>query len=356
MEQELYKEDPAVGNGFREQQKNQFDHLIVRLRQEADGKRQSLFKLDTSSVAAYELETEPLREQLKRMVGWPLAMEHDSGLEINSPVVPDAKVSFVSEDQLGRIFRVEVEAGAGLTTYGLLFLPFGEGPHPLVIAQHGGGGTPELSSGLYGETNYNDMTRRVLKQGAAVFAPQLFLWNQGTYGPEFNRVQYDNQLKQVGSSIAAVEIHKIQRALDYLTARPDIDGSRVGMIGLSYGGFYTMFTSAVDTRIKAVYSSCFINNRFVVDWPDFTWFNAGSRFLDAEVCSLIAPRFLYLEVGRHDDLFLHKDAQPEIDKVAALYKLLNLEDRFASKAFDGGHELDPDNEGIERFCRYLSMC
>ncbi|MCQ6562779.1 dienelactone hydrolase family protein [Paenibacillus mendelii] len=355
MDHDLYKEDPAVGNVFREQQKFQFDHLIHRLRQEAEEKRESFFKLDTSSAAAFEKEAAPMREQLKHMLGWPLTMGHESSFRDSAPAIPEAKVNFVSEDKLGRIYRVEVEVDYGLTTYGLLFLPSGDEPYPLVIAQHGGWGTPELCSGFYGASNYNDMTRRVLKLGAAVFAPQLLLWHPDSYGPEFHRNQYDNQLKQVGSSIAAVEIHKIRRAIDYLIARPDIDGSRIGMIGLSYGGFYTMFTAAVDTRIKAVYSSCFINNRFEVDWSDFTWFNAGNRFLDAEVCALIAPRFLYLEVGKRDDLFLYKHAQPEIDKVADLYKQLNLANRFASRAFDGGHELDPENEGIELFCSHLSL-
>ncbi len=349
----LYTEAPSVGNRYREKQKREFDELIMSRRQAAEEKRLSFFRLDTTSVPAFEKDASQMREQVRGMLGWPLDMDGESQSRSNSESSPAATVSYIAEDKLGSIYRVEVEAGFGLTTYGVLFIPNKEGPHPLVISQHGGWGTPELCSGFYGDNNYNDMTRRVLKRGIAVFAPQLLLWNPDAYGPEYHRHQYDKQLKHVGSSMAAVEIYKIQRAIDYLISRPDIDHSKVGMIGLSYGGFYTMFTAALDTRIKAAYSSCFINNRFVADWPDFTWFNAGNRFLDAEICALIAPRYLHLEVGKRDETFLYEHAQPEIDKVASLYKQLNLCERFSAKAFEGGHELDSSEDGIDFFCRSL---
>ncbi|MBP1995031.1 alpha/beta hydrolase family protein [Paenibacillus eucommiae] len=351
QEHYLYSEDISVGYTYREKQKNEFDRLIQDLREAAGVKRKLFFRPDTSSVAAYEQDSHQYREQLKGMLGWPLTTDHDVGSQQGAAASPPlAEVSFVAKDELGSIYRVEIEAGYGLTTYGVLFIPDTEGPHPLVISQHGGGGTPEICSGFYGDNNYNDMTRRVLRQGVAVFAPQLLLWTDA-HGPGVDRNLYDKQLKQLGSSITAVEIYKIQRALDYLLSRPDMDASRVGMIGLSYGGFYTLFTTAVETRIKAAYSSCFINNRFVIDWPDFTWFNAGNTFLDEEVCALIAPRFLHLDVGKQDETFLYEHAKKEIEQVAELYSKLNLSERFSESAFEGGHELDPNPEGIERFCR-----
>jgi hypothetical protein len=354
MDQERYTEQVTEGYGYRKKQKDEFEALIERMRNDSAAKRTAFFQPSTASVAAYKQDARRMRVQVKNMLGWPLGEEYAA--DFHSPPyvkgVPEANVIYVSKDALGSIYRVEVAAGYGLTTYGILFLPHTPGPYPLAISQHGGGGTPELCSGFYGDNNYNDMTRRVLEQGVAVFAPQLILWND-TYGPEHQRNVYDNQLKHLGSSITAVEIFKIQRALDYLISRPDIDSSKIGMIGLSYGGFYTLYTAALDTRIKAAYSSCFINNRFVIDWPDFTWFNAGNRFLDAEIGALIAPRHLYLEVGIRDELFQYAHARPEIDKIAALYQKLNIAHRFYAKAFDGEHELDLANDGIESFCNVL---
>lgn len=348
MNQQRYAEEISAGVPYREQQSREFEALVARLRQDSDKKRQQFFQPSFASVADYERDTAAYKEQVRHMLGWPLVVKDDfAGGDI-----PEAKVTFVAEEALGSIYRVEVSVGYGLTTYGLLFLPALPGPHPLVISQHGAGGTPELSSGFQGPSNYNDMTWRILEQGLAVFAPQLQLWGEG-FGPSHQRNVFDHQLKLMGSSIVAVEIYKIQRALDYLAARPDLDDSRVGMIGLSYGGFYTLFTAALEPRIKAAYSSCFINDRFRIDWPDFTWRDAANRFLDAEIAALIAPRFLFLEVGIRDELFLYEHAQPEIDKVAAYYRQLKLEHRFWQNAFDGVHELDPNNAGIEQFCKVV---
>ncbi|MCC2672419.1 MAG: hypothetical protein K0Q72_4891 [Armatimonadetes bacterium] len=39
-------------------------------------------------------------------------------------------------------------------------------------------------------------------------------------------------------------------ALDYLQTRPDVDGDRIGMLGISMGGMNTYLTAAVDPRVK----------------------------------------------------------------------------------------------------------
>lgn len=102
---------------------------------------------------------------------------------------------------------------------GLFFKVDGEEKKPLVIAQHGGQGTPELISGVYGKTDiYNDMLQRIRENGVHVFAPQLLLWSDD-YNVEFDRKAIDARLKRVGSSITAVEIYRIIRILDYFEAQ-----------------------------------------------------------------------------------------------------------------------------------------
>ena len=45
---------------------------------------------------------------------------------------------------------------------------------------------------------------------------------------------------------AALDIHQIRRSLDALSGREEIDASRIGMMGLSWGGFYTLVTAAIE--------------------------------------------------------------------------------------------------------------
>ena len=343
MSTKLYQEHKTTGNEYRQKQLLQINELIRQKRDKADVQRSRFFKPDYLSIASYEESTKVYREKFIDMLGWPLT-EHSS----NMPV-PEAEIKYIGEDSYGKIYRITIEIFSGLETYGILFVPKGEGPFPLIISQHGGGGTPELCSGFFGSANYNDMTRRILKRGIAVFAPQLLLWGE-EFGPKYDRRHIDAQLKQLGGSITAVEIFKIIRSLDYLSAREDIQENSIGMIGLSYGGFYALFTAACDLRIKAALSSCFFNNRFVYDWSDWTWFNAGNTFLDPEVCGLICPRYLYIEVGKHDELFDYSNVKKEFEKAESFYKKLGVVENIRLKEFDGGHELDVSDDGIEFLC------
>ena len=338
----------VTGIGHREVMLQEVRRLLRTERKRADGRRRRFFRPDTSSVEAFEASTASYRSQLRQMLGWPLT-------EFPGDDVPAARVERVARDSLGQISRLWIETLPGVHTYGLYFRPPGRGRFPLVISQHGGGGTPELCSGFFGSANYNDMTRRVLRRGVAVFAPQLLLWNPETFGPQHDKDAIDRGLKQVGGSLAALELYRISRCLDYLGTRREVDADRMGMIGLSYGGFYALFAAAVEQRIRVAVSSCYFNNRKVYDLTDWVWFDAANRFLDYEVGALVCPRPLYVEVGQRDDLFRVHDARPEGARLAALYERLGIGERFCFHEHEGTHELDQGDAGIDFLCQYLRV-
>lgn len=344
----LYCECPEAGNVFREKMLAEVKMLVRAQQRKADRRRKQYFKPDLSSTAAYEQSISRYRKEFAEMLGWPLT-------DGWSTDVPSASIQDVAKDALGRISRVFIETLPGVHTYGLFFRPNGKGPFPLVVAQHGGGGTPELCSGFFGSTNYNDMTRRVLRRGIAVFAPQLLIWNPERFGPPHEKDLIDRRLKQIGGSLAALDLYRIFRSLDYFDARRDIDSRRIGMIGLSYGGFFTMFAAALDVRIRVAVSSCFFNNRYEYDFADWVWFNAGNRFMDAEVGALVCPRPLYIEVGRKDPLFNVRHARPEARKLAAIYQRLRVPEMFHYEEHPGVHELDKSDRNIDFLCRHLGV-
>ncbi len=345
----LYCEKEGFGNRYREEKLLQLNRLIELERKKADTARKGYFKPDFSSVPNYVNSIVHYREEFLSMLGWPLCPKPVEAMQM------DVVEEFVAEDDLGCIYRMNIPAISCMTTYGLLFLPKKEGPHPLIIAQHGGAGTPEVCAGFFGSGNYNNMVRRVLKRGFAVFVPQLLLWDAERFGPVYDRKHMDNQLKQLGGSITALEVCQIRTSLDFLLSREDICSDKVGMIGLSYGGFYTLFTAAAEPRIKASLVSCFFNNRFIYDWSDWIWFNAGNTFLDAEVCGLVCPRPLYIEAGIKDDLFDVKYAREEYMKVKEIYEKVGVGKKLKFKEFRGGHELNVEDEGIEFICSALEV-
>ena len=68
----------------------------------------------------------------------------------------------------------------------------------------------------------------------------------------------------------------VMRLIDYLSARPDVDGSRIGVIGLSKGGTEAYLAAAADERITAVVSLIGVQSfgwslRHPAAWEARTW-------------------------------------------------------------------------------------
>lgn len=285
------------------------------------------------------------REDLKRMLGWPLTDRYKNGL----PRVCTEKLS--REDGFS-VYRMQFEVLEGLTLTGLFFKADGNEKKPLVILQHGGLGTPEHIAGIYGSTtNYNGMAERVLKYGVHAFAPQLLLWGD-KYGVPFDRKELDARLKRVGSSITALEVYGIIRILDYFEAQGDC--SDFGMVGLSYGGFYTLFTAALDTRIRAAISCSFFNTRDRIGWSDWVWQDSSEKFDDAEIACLVYPRRLWIRVGDADELFDSGSAAESFERMKALCRKVGTE-WVDFTVFKGKHEFFADDGPIEGLIQSLRL-
>lgn len=312
--------------------------LLSRERDAANAERQAAFCPDLSSPECYAASLAPYRQTLTQMLGWPLTKP--------SPAI-SSECDLLEEDELGRIYRVRVQLLPQVKTYSLLFLPQTMGTYPLVIAQHGGLGSPELAAGLIGgdSANYNEMIRGLRTRGIAVFAPQLLVWASGQE-PAFDQNLLDREFRHLGGSRAAFDLCQLKASFNWLVTHPEIDPERISMAGLSYGGFYTLFFAALEPRIRAVVSSCFVNDRYRYNWEDLVWTGSARRFLDSEVARMICPRPLFLEAGNHDDVF-NADGFPEpAAEVTETYHKLGIADHCRVRLHSGGHEFDPDGEAL----------
>jgi hypothetical protein len=233
----------------------------------------------------------------------------------------------------------------GLTLTGILLKKHGDKKRPLVICQHGGDGTPETITGVHGDDtyNYHNMVQRVMKGDVHTFSPQLLLWSN-RYGAPYARRDIDAKLKNVGSSITAIEVYALTCLIDYFEKRDYV--SSIGMVGLSYGGFYTLFTSAIDTRIKTAISAAFFNSREELSWTDWTWMDCLSKFNDAEIACLVYPRKLYISVAEHDNLFNPKYARESFERIKEICGEAGTE-WIQFEVFEGGHEFSRSDNQID---------
>lgn len=290
------------------------------------------------------------RKAYKKMIGIP----DISGL----PEVPEAKKEYIASDELCKFYRVSIETMSGFWFYGLLMIPHGiKTQVPIVIAQHGGGGTPEFCCDMYGENNYSNFSKRALEQGMVVFAPQLLLWkfdvDTGETFPEYDinydREEIDDELKRFGLSITGLEVFSIMRCIDYLQTLDMVDKNKIGMMGLSYGGFFSLHTAAADARIKCVYDAASFNDRSKVALGDWRWNCDIEKFNEAEVAGLCSPRTLIIDVGKEDSVFDYRSSQAEAERAKAFYEYENAVDNFRYNLWDGGHRFDIKGGSMDKF-------
>jgi len=327
-----YTESIEQSTVFKENYRDSILKLIKSRQKYAKDKRE-IYAKDILT------DTERYREDFKKMLGWPL-------VDCDGLGVPDAEFTELSKEDGYTLYRVHINTVEDLKLTGLFFRLDTDEKKPLVIVQHGGQGTPEFISGMYnGRTsNYNDMLMRVLKRGVHVFAPQLLIWNPSEHGADFDRSHIDAHLKRVGSSIAALEVHAITRVIDYFEAQDFV--SEFGMVGLSYGGFYTLFTAAADTRIKSAVSCSYFNDRDEHIFTNWTWKGSALKFNDAEVACLVYPRRICLQMGNCDELFNSDFSIGSFEQIKQMCKDVGT-DWVELVVFDGKHEFCKDDKYID---------
>ena len=215
-----YHEDALAANPYKQEYLGSVERLIQRRLQEASAAR----RLRTKDILG---NPEQARADFSRMLGWPLTEEPRQPLTVED--------TLLSEENGIRLYRMKFEIFQGFFFYGLYFEHTGR-RLPLVLSQHGKWGTPEVCSDVIPleETNYHHMSRRILQRGAHVFAPQLLLWMADSCGIEYDRDLLDAKLRQAGGSVVALELYCLRCCISYFAAQPEVDETRMGMVGLSY--------------------------------------------------------------------------------------------------------------------------
>lgn len=331
-----YFETREAGNSFRAEYLESLNKLIEKKQAEAELNRKDF------DVQLAE-HTEEYRKKLAEMFGWPLTARLSE-----EKTVPEVRKQFVAKDGAYSIYRMQLEIMPEFWYYGILFVKEDGKKRPLVLSQHGGLGTPELISGFYeGKTgNYNDMTNRILAKDVNVFAPQMLLWNVNTYGNTYDRVILDGKLKSCGGSITAMELYCLMRCLDYFEKERYVEAGCMGMVGMSYGGMYTMYLAALDERIQSAVSCSFFGKHGNLAFADWAFQNSANTFMDAEMVMLVRPRKIYLAMGNQDSLCTAEDSLAEFERIKELFP--DWQQWCDHTIFEGPHEFIKDDKFIDR--------
>lgn len=126
-----------------------------------------------------------------------------------------------------------------------IYRPAGKGPHPVIIAIHGG---PEGQSRPLFSSTYQMWLNKL---GAAVILPNV----RGSAGYGKHYMSLDNGFKREDS------VKDIGALLDWVATQPDLDSARVAVYGGSYGGYMVLASSVhYSDRLKAAVDVVGISN------------------------------------------------------------------------------------------------
>ena len=317
------------------------EQLIRRLNGVANLKLEerarSVAKIQTRADA--ERRQEQLRAKILAMIG---------GLpETRGPL--NAKTGGRLERDGFRIEKVVFESLPAFYVTANVYLPAaGAGPFPAVVMTPGH--SPTGKAGEY------VLAANLARNGIVALAydpmsegERLQYFDPATGksavgGPTGEHSQAAIASDLTGEHISRYFVWDAMRAIDYLSARGDVDGQRIGAFGCSGGGTVTAYLAALDPRVKAAASACYITAiqdllaapagvqeaeqtipGFIAEGLDF-----------ADWVELAAPRD-YAIVSTANDMFPYAGAQRSYEEAKRIYGLYGAADKLKWITGPGGH-------------------
>jgi cephalosporin-C deacetylase-like acetyl esterase len=252
-----------------------------------------------------------------------------------------------------RIEKVIYESMPKLYVAGILLIPDGVAGRAPTILYTAGSGIRTFRGEQYQQHILN-----LVRNGFIVFAIdpigqgeriQYFDPSTGeSRVGEFNHTAH--QCFLIGTSYAKYYIRDAMRAIDYLETRPEVDPKRIGMGGLSWGGFQCTIASALDNRIvaNAPAAGCSVGIR--------RWFqsigptSAGQHYpgfvsagLDhADFFELNAPRAV-LRMSTTRDYKVIQGSRETYAEYRRAFEALGALDKVDFTEDDSGHGYTPKN-------------
>lgn len=151
----------------------------------------------------------------------------------------------------------------------------------------------------------------------------------------------------LGRTAIGERVYDVDRLIDYLLTRPEIDSSELGIMGGSGGGTTAMFAGAMLSRLK-----------YIMPAVSFSSFRAsiGSMYHcecnyipgllnfgeSADVAGLCAPQKLVIVNGRFDSIFPLDAGLRQFERVKNIYRAAGTVDNCRMVIGEGGHRFYAD--------------
>src|SRR5882724_9594500 len=267
---------------------------------------------------------------------------------------PPLAAERVERADLGDVVREKVtyavETGERVPAF-VLLPKSGPARHAAILCHHQHGGEFQIGkdgpAGLGSDPNQHyalELARRGYV--TMVFDALCFNERQDVAGRlkdgDYERYEAMYRIAE-GKCLQGKYVWDARRALDYLETRPEVDASRLGMIGHSLGGQETLFTTAIDTRIRAAVSSCGfgslrtlkrdrINHNYALFVPGL-----ANQSDYGAVLALVAPRPFFVAARTEDPIFPKDGIEETVATARRAYAAVGATDRLGTFFEPGTH-------------------
>jgi PelA/Pel-15E family pectate lyase len=317
------------------------DQLIGYLnglaRERLEERKRTVAEIHTRAAA--ERRQGAVREKILRLLG---------GLPEHAGPVAVKQFGTIDGDGF-RVEKLAYESLPGFWVTADLYLPAsGAGPFPAIVlgAGHGPGGKTENWSwgANFARNGIAALAYDPLGQGERLQYFDAARKASSIGNPTGEHGEANVPTLLMGDDLARYMLNDSMRAMDYLTRRKDIDGARIGAFGCSGGGTATAYFAALDPRVRAAATACYITSfeellgsptgvqdaeqtipHFVEEGLDF-----------GDWVELAAPR-PYAVVSTTADMFPFEGARQTYEEAKLFYATFGAEERLQWITGPGGH-------------------
>lgn len=146
-----------------------------------------------------------------------------------------------------------------------------------------------------------------------------------------------------GMTSLSINIAHGRAATDFVCTLPEVDGTRLGVMGLSGGGTMATWSYLCDERFGAAEIICYCDLWEAFGMRDINYCGMQVapglyKLVDLpELQGLLAPRPLLVDIGVHDDCFTLDSTIRAWRRLEAIYRAAGAADRLLPDIFPAGH-------------------
>lgn len=151
----------------------------------------------------------------------------------------------------------------------------------------------------------------------------------------------------LGRTLMGERIYDVDRTIDYLQERGDVNMTKIGVMGNSGGGTISLFSAALNKRIAFAMPSCYF-----CTFKDsiMSIYHCADNYIPRllkyaemwDIAGLIAPRPLLIVAGKYDDIFPINATKKSFQNLKKIYKAAGAENKCRLMIGSEGHRFYAD--------------